>query len=273
MYQPYSENRDEFAEFFSSQDDISSIEAQFSEIGLPYAEWANDPEWQELASMGIGPIEAIILSSPELAESSHDDIYQMLREQAYEMQPEEMAEWWKKIRRGIAKVAARVVKPLAVAGGTALGTYFGAPALGNKLGRALGGFASRGLTRLSKKGDAKQIRQQINRGINTARTRVSQGKPVFNQQQVSGAIAQLQQLLSNPQIAALLGQREGYYGDGAGQYISEDSLYEVVGDILDAADSLEAALSEGAYEESAPQYYEAAPLPYQDQFQQPRWRG
>jgi len=268
MYNSRYDSQAGFQDFFASHEDVGDIESQFSDIGLPFPEWANDPEWQELASMGIGPIEAVQLVSPELSETSAENIESMLREQAWEMRPEEQAEFWKRLKKKalkFARKAIRFVKPLAKAGGTAVGTFFGGPAgaaIGAKIGGALGGIATRGLTQLTQKGGARKLRQQINTGINTARTRVNNGQPVFNNQQVGSALSRLQQLLANPQIAALLGRRESYYGDNFSEELSEETLYEVVGEILDVADSLEAALDYSPRSESAPQYYDAAAEQY-----------
>jgi hypothetical protein len=259
-----------FEEFFDapSHDAHQTVfsEADFESIGLPYETWANDPEWQQLAAMGIGPIEAIQLAQPEYAETAPETLTEMLREQAWEMDSYDQAEFWKAIKRAarrVAKVAAKVVKPLAVKGGMAVGTFFGGPAgaaIGAKIGGKLGGLASRGLTSLSKPGGFKKAGKYIRRNINTAQTRVRRGQSVFNNQQVNGALSQLRALLSNPQISALLGRGESY-GEAFGTEMSEAAIYDVIGGILEAAGSLSDALeaAEGYGDDYESGYIETAP--------------
>ena len=240
-----------FSEFFG--EDRPSEFADLSDYGLYPDTFAGDPDWEALFAMGIDPLGAVRLAFPEMGEM--DDSYieaelQTLLSTMSEAEIESFWKWVKKSARKVAGVASRVIKPVARVAGGALGTVVGGPigtALGQKLGGAIGGLASRGLSQVSRGGfRGRRIFKQIRRNAQQAVNRVRRGQPIFNNQQVRGAISQIQGLLNNPQISALLGPQEIYaenFGEISGESIDAE-LMEIASDIIEAASILEAALEE-----------------------------
>ncbi|UZO82325.1 hypothetical protein NBT05_07575 [Aquimarina sp. ERC-38] len=89
----------------------------------------------------------------ELYDASQEDIDEYLIEQISEMSPEEVAEFWGKLKNIAKKVGSGVLKVASVAApiaGTALGAKFGAPHLGKMVGGMAGNLAGAGAKALDR---------------------------------------------------------------------------------------------------------------------------
>ena len=264
----WSPPSDSFSEFFASdsysqpQFESTAQYADYSHFGLYPENMEGDEDWESLQEMGIDVLDSVRLAFPEMGEMDDSMLEAELETMFSTMSEADIEGFWnwvKKKARKVAKVAARVIKPVLKTAGGAVGTFFGGPAgaaLGSKIGGAIGGLASRGLTMVSQ-GKGKQVIQQVRRNVQQAATRVRQGKPVFNNSQVANALAQLQALLSNPQLQGLLGRRESMRNAAVISGEAADAaLMEIAYDIIETANVLEQALHESnaayemAYDES-----------------------
>ncbi len=294
---PTNDLNSNFSEFFSELNETAYQEAddfgligeadfdtEFSDFQFPeyfsesgrniYPEnITGNADWETLAEYNVGPRELARLTLDGFESLTDPEVDEALESILHTMSDAEIESFW----RGLARFGAKIVKPLAQWGGTALGTVIGGPvgaAVGNVAGRALGNLAQRGLSRAGRPRRRPQARrrrrvrsqgrfrgqprsgpsrrtisQRVRRNIHQGATRIRRGQPLFNQQQMSHAVRRVQGVLASPAVQRSLSNS---YGDEVietenmfGEYYPSDlALAGTAETILELAADIEELLPE-----------------------------
>ena len=198
----------------------------------------NDLGWAELAEHGIGAYEALRLADPSFESLSDSEIDDELESIFEGMSEADIESFWQSVKnaaRGVAGVASKVAQPLLRTAGTVVGGIYGGPAgarIGGQIGNAVGGFASQGLSTLSRGGRVRlNARGYGNRVRSRARAVGRAVGPVISRAATQG-VNHFTRYIRQPGVQQAVGRAAmglgGQIMNAAGQALSANEVAEAM---------------------------------------------